>query len=319
MTPPILVPLDASPLADAAVPYAATLARVEESSLELLAVAEPLGPGSPAERLTSLVREGLRSHLHGIAERLRGEGLSVEVTVREGYAPDVILAQAGERPARLVVMTTRGRSGMQRWLMGSVADKVARQARCPVLLVRPPATVADAVATWRPKRLLVPLDGSPLAEQALPLAFRWAEALKLMVMLVRAEPWLAARVPVADGYVPNLAAWEEQTEHAAEGYLAEVRQQAPDNVAVRTLLLRGEPAACLTDFVDQGYIDLIVMTSHGRGGLQRLVMGSIADRLMRHGPAVCIVRPTAASEDATPAGTAGATEGEPPQEINNAG
>jgi nucleotide-binding universal stress UspA family protein len=304
MTQPILIPLDGSARADGALPYAIALARVEGCALELLAVAEPLGAGPDAGRLASLVAEGLRSHLDQVAERLRETGLPVEALVRDGNPADVILDHADVLHARLIVITTRGHGGVQRWLVGSVADKVVRGASCPVLLLRPVAS-ADPATPWRPRRLLVPLDGSPLAEQALPLAYRWAAAFAAEVLLVRVEPWLATQVAVTDGYLPDVAAWDEQAAQAAEAYLAEIRQRAPAGVTLRANVLRGAPAITLTDYAEREQIDLTVMTSHGRGGLRRLVLGSVADRLIREGPPVCVVHP--AEPEAGPAATTAGT------------
>lgn len=293
MTSYLLVPLDGSDLSEAALPAATTLAGAEGMVIELLAVVEPLHRGPDPERLMSLVAQGLQARLHGIAEQLREDGLAVEVAVRAGEPAETIIAHAGDRHASLIVMTTHGLGGLDRWLVGSVADKVARFATCPVLVLRPRPDAEEAAQGWRPTKMLVPLDGSALAEQALPTAFRWAAGLDAEVLLVRAQPWLALQFAAADGYMPDLGAWEEEAAQAAIAYLEEMRAQAPAGVRVRTRVLRGEPAAQLLACCEDEEIDLVVMTSRGRGTLGRLAMGSVADRMVRHGPPVCIIHPAA--------------------------
>jgi nucleotide-binding universal stress UspA family protein len=291
----VLVPVDGSQRAEAALPYAAALAEAAGVGISLLAVVDDLGAGAYADRLEALVGEGLRSYLHRLAERLRAGGTLVEAAVREGDAADIILAQAEH--THTVVMTTRGLGGLDRWLIGSVADKVMRLAPCPVVLIRPVDQAADGDHPWQARRILVPLDGSPLAEGALPLAYDWAAALGTEVVLVRVQPWVAMQMAIYDGYVPDAGRIDEEAAQAAAEYLAEVQQRAPAGVTVTTAVLRGDPATCLIDFAEAQPVDLVVMSSHGRGGLRRMVLGSVADRIVRYGLPTCIV-PTAGTEPA---------------------
>lgn len=289
---PVLVPLDGSARSEAALPAATTLARVEDRPIELLAAVDPLAELSDADRLGPLVADGLRVRLHDIAERLRAAGHLVETAVREGPPAEVILAHAEERSAHLIVMTTRGRGGLERWLVGGVADKVMRLARCPVVLFRPPSTTLDGGTAWQPTRLLVPLDGSELAEHALPFAVRWAQELHTELVLIRVEQWSAVQFPVIGGYVPNLGTLDEQAAQAATAYLQERSEQIPQNVAVEIRVMRGDPAGNLIDLVGREPADLVIMTSRGRGGFRRLMLGSVADRLVREGLPVCLVHPS---------------------------
>lgn len=149
-----------------------------------------------------------------------------------------------------------------------------------------------------------PIDGSELAEQALPLALRWASALGTELLLVRVQPWMAVQFATVNGYLPDLGALDEQAAQAAADYLEERRQQVPAGIAVRTAVLRGEPASSLIDLAEQESVDVVVMSSHGRGGVRRLVLGSVADRLVRARLSMCVVHPAAA---ATPPADTSAT------------
>lgn len=300
---PILVPLDGSAQAETALPAATTLASIEERPIELLAVVEPMAGFPDTPRLGPLVADGLRVRLHGIAEHLRASGLLVETAIRSGYPAEAILAYAEERPAHLVVMTTRGMGGLERWLVGSVADKVLRLAPCPVVLLPPGTGDEGHGERWQPKRLLVPLDGSDLAEQALPLAARWAMKLDAELLLVRVQPWSAVQFAMVGGYVPDLGELDEQAAQAAAEYLEECRRRVPASVVVHLRVLRGDPAGCLLDCVEQDKVDFTIMTSRGRGGVRRLVLGSVADRLVRGRLPICIVHPAPSAPESTETAT----------------
>lgn len=295
----VLVPLDESPLAEAALPYAEALARPFRARLRLLGVVERregeiLGTRPELRaHLETIARQALTTYLATTAQDLRGRGLEVAVHVRTGDPAREIVAVAEEEPDTVVAMATHGRGGFERWLIGSVADTVMRTCTRPVLLVRPPeeGTERKAVAL---RRLMVPLDGSELAQAALPLAGELARALGATLVLVRVEPWLAAMVP-AYGYLPDLDRLDAEVEAAAAASLQEARRRLPADLGVETVVLRGAPAAALVDYArGEGRIDLVVMSTHGAGGLRRLLVGSTADRVVRAGLPALLIRPHAA-------------------------
>jgi nucleotide-binding universal stress UspA family protein len=288
---PILVPLDGSTIAQAALPYAHTLARVEQCPIELLAVVEPLDRLPDAPILTSLVTEGLQTRLHHVAEEYRDLGLVVETAVRDGDPANTILAHAVERDVRMIVMTTRGAGTLVRPLVGSVADRVMRFALCPVVLLRPESPPADWGQPWQPRRLLVPLDGSAPAEQALWKARCWAEGLGAEVLLVRVEPQSDIRFSPARGWAQDGSVRGQQATQATAEYLAQRRQDFPTRTPVQTVVLCGDPADRLIDYARHAQVDLIVMTAHGHGEPCRVTLGSVADRLVYDGLPVCIVHP----------------------------
>src|SRR5262249_23020578 len=157
-----------------------------------------------------VLAEGMTSRLRGIAAELGASGLTAHVHVRHGTPAAVILAEAERQRSRLIVMTTRGQGGLTRWLVGSVAEKGMQLARCPVLLVKPDPAPLSRAQSWQPHRLLAPLDGSAFADQALPVAYRWAAALGAEVVLASVQPWMVTRFAAYDGYMPDVAALDEE-------------------------------------------------------------------------------------------------------------
>lgn len=294
--PEILVPLDGSSAAEAALPYAEAVATAMGASLRLFGVVEPEDTGRPiwsvevGERADreQAQHAALLQTLTDVAAALRERGFVAEVTVARGDPADEIVAAADERMAAMVVMATHGRGGIDRLLVGSVADKVMRMCTRPVLLVRPPAAAERAPAPAL-RRLMVPLDGSPLAESALPLAAELAAAAGATLTLVRVEPFTTVGATPTAAPI-DVAGIEEARAAAAESYLGEVHQRLPAGLRVERRVLRGVPSETLIRFAQQENVDLVVMSTHGRGGLRRLVLGSTADRLVRAGVPTLLVR-----------------------------
>jgi nucleotide-binding universal stress UspA family protein len=298
MTQPrtLVVPLDGSILAETALAYAATLARATGGSLRLLSVIapEPTGllgsPRAVGEHLEQLARDTVTQYLRVVASMLHDEGFAVAGSeVLLGEPADEIIAAADADPHAIIVMATHGRGGAARWLIGSVADKVLRLATRPTLLVCPRADV-EVPRPVLLRRIVVPLDGSALAETALDMAAELATALGATLALVRVEPWLGMQF-APYGYMPDFQQTERRVAHAAAEYLDTVRRRLPADARVETVVLRGDPATALIDYTQEAPADLVVMTTHGRGGLRRAVLGSTADRLVRAGVPALFVRP----------------------------
>lgn len=286
----VLVPLDDAWIATAILPYAELLARTLGAEVRLLSVTR--------ERSDS-------SFLEGLAVELRSRGVPVSTAVEHGDPVERILAAANREGVELVVMATHGRGGLERLLIGSVADAVMRACSRPTLLVVP--SDFEAAQPVELKRLLLPLDGSTLAEAALPVAARLAGASGAVLTLVQVvEPVTASVAPV--GYVPNLAEWERERANAALAYLGGVRSRLPATLASEALVLRAiDAAAALAGYVQSAGIDLLIMSSRGLGGFRRLVVGSTADRLIRSAVPTLLVHP---AEPAEPAEGQGQEAGE---------
>lgn len=274
----VLVTTDGSALAGAAFPYAERLAVSFAAPVTLLGV----------ERASGVQREdSLGDALTAAADALRGRGMTVHVQRRAGDPVEEILAAAGQEETAVLVIATHGRSGLSRLRLGSVADGGLRNADCPVVLVRPSALSPGGQVDLN--RLMAPLDGSALAEGSLPLAGVMAAALGATLVLVRVEPFVAAVAPEA-GYLPNVAELDRAAAAAAEAYLEQAQSQFEGRVHTEVVVLRGTPAPALERFAREEAIDLVVMTTHGRGGIRRALLGSTADHLVRAGLPVMMLR-----------------------------
>lgn len=285
----LLVPLDGSALAERALTWATALAKRTRGELLLLRVVPPTpAPVSAGEipRLERKLIEAAQRYLDQCASRITG--VQVRTRVALGDPASVIVATAEEERHDLVVMGTHGRDDLQRWLLGSVADRVVRSVTGPVLLITPgasdplPALLAGARA---PGRLLVPLDGSPLAESILPVAGELATALDAELLLLRVTPPLAdvaPLVPVPDFYVGvDLVAVQAEIEREETDYLEGVAERLrAKGQRVSTLRRTGAPAETIVAVAEQEGALLIAMSTHGRSGIGRWALGSVASRVL---------------------------------------
>ena len=291
-TGPILVPLDGSETAEAALPYAAALARGLSAALVLVTAWEgtesELGAGFPAMALEieQNARTYFTEYLDGIKSRLKD--VNVETMIRSGRADEQILVAVTESRARLLVVATHGRSGIGRWMYGSIAGRMLHDAPVPVVAVGPRA-LEKAASDVRIAHLMVPLDGSELAEAALPVARALAAKLGARITLARVVRWAADAYPYAlpGAYLPQV---DEELEAGAKAYLKR-RQDAITDATADAFVVRGAVADGLIEFAEKQDIDMIVMTTHARGGIIRAALGSIADRMLHAPVPVLMVRP----------------------------
>lgn len=263
----ILVPLDGSALARRAVPYAVFLARAGRGRLIFLhAVAERAAP-----RGAHPDAEGVPDHEALLAE-CRAAGVEAAAHTVAGAAGAAIVRAAGELEADLVMMSTHGRGGLGRLLMGSVAEEVVRHAPAPVLLV-----AARCERRWeadRAFRMLVPLDGSPLAEAALPPSETLARLLGAELWLLRVAPGHLELSPLGFGYTEPATRQELVDARAyLEGVAAALRPAAR-TVTVR--VVAGQPAAEIVRLAADEAIDLVVMATHGHDTVGRLILDRVA-------------------------------------------
>jgi nucleotide-binding universal stress UspA family protein len=299
----ILVPLDGSSLAEAVLPHATQLAQATLSNLHLLRVVIPptvtpsLAWPMPApintERWLEAERSAARTYLDTIAAMLAKEGITARTTVLEGDPATTIIEFAQENAnIREIAMASHGRSGFNRWIMGSVAERVLHSTPVPLLVVR--ADEHDiAVELKQPRRefkletpyknILVPLDGSDFAEQALGLARMIADHYQATLFLVSVVPFLDDVGLAEGGVVPLWGVSDQQTArtYAAE-YLTSTAADLTDaGLNVRTRWVDGPPAETITAIASEEHADLIVMSTHGRSGISRLWLGSVAARVIR--------------------------------------
>jgi nucleotide-binding universal stress UspA family protein len=283
----ILVPLDGSALAERALPYATALAKTANARLRLYHVTTDVG--SPADIRAEL---DVEAHLDQIASQLRANGVQATTASTPAYqTAEAILNAACDPPADLIVMSTHGHSGLGRWLYGSVADQVLGQTDVPVLLVS--AACRQPWPVDRPLKMLVPLDGSDLSEAALGPARVLSHTLGASLLLLRVVEQDADnnwRFDPADLSLRRVTPTDMQR---AQEYLDGIAElPGPDTGPVDVLVDSGDPSAVITTTVATENIDLIVMATHGRSGLARLTMGSIATTTLQraHVP-ILLVRP----------------------------
>jgi nucleotide-binding universal stress UspA family protein len=279
----ILVPLDGSEAAEAALAVAEL---IPSTRVRFLTVESDLSD------LTAIcaTEPDCQAYLERVAEPLRRQGREVETVVTFGDPTREIVTSAAA--ADLIVMGSHGRGAVGRLALGSIADHVARHAPAPTLIVRGGRRPATAIPLTR---IIVPLDGSALAEQALPVAIALADTMGLPVHLVRVVDFDPVRGTVEAGVVVAKAYAKSQAAiiRLAETYLAEqVQRLRNKDVATTSELRTGTPASELLDAIHEG--DLVVLTTRERGSIQRWFLGSVAAELVRRaaGP-VLLVRATA--------------------------
>lgn len=313
----VLVPLDGSPVAEQAIPYAQALVPDGGEGVFFRVVPE-LDPlltelvWTLASAPESAEIAAVQAELERVNARVGDTWVRWTTDVASGDPAEEILEAISRHRIDLVAMTTHGRGALGRVAFGSVADRVSRESPVPVLLVRAypdeqPVTLADI------RRLVVPLDGSALAEASLPLVIDLAKHLGIPVHLLRALTLAAVLTPLADSggvlVSPSPEVYEQMTEAVerdARDYLTSVAARLEDDgVSATWGVLEGSPFFAIAEATKTG--DLLVTTSHGRGGVLRWLLGSVAEKLVREAPVPVLLVPSAGRGAAT--ATADAVEG----------
>lgn len=286
----ILVPLDGSKLAEQALPFATTLARAADASIHVIAIVPELTLYDAAGVAAALTREldrsldRMRSYVDERVAELRIADIRVTADVAIDAPAEGILEAANSSRADVVVMTSHARGGLMRLWLGSVADAVVRRAGIPVLVLRPEEHLRQGnLKAPRIVKILVPLDGSATSESALEPAMTIAEkvgASLTLFMVVESMPLISPELAPNACYDPVMVF--EQHEHATRYLERTAARVRGTGLPVATVSTDGLPVAAeITDYARDNGIDLIVMGSHGRGGVRRLLIGSVADKVVR--------------------------------------
>ena len=275
----ILVPLDGSALAEEALPYACALSVPTAARLILMRASYALHQ----EQLIKVAEDYLAPHVLNLRQR----GFETVATVFDGDAAPGIVEEARRYDADLVVMATHGRTGPGRWILGSVADAVLAACSVPVLLVRSWQQPKTALLLEDRPRLLVPLDGSAFAEAALPTAAALADDLGADLVLTRVDSPPRGVQHTDDGRVIAYVDQQEaQLEFTDRTYLAEiagrVNSTAPA-LKVLTDVRFAEPAPGIAQAASKLDAALVVMATHGRTGVSRMRLGSVAGETLKDG------------------------------------
>jgi len=281
----LLVPLDGSHLAESALPAALALARHLGAEITLFHAVERSAPVTVHGERHLTVEAEAAAYLDEAASWVRARGVAVRThldTTTDDVATSIVSGGA-EEAADLVVLCTHGRGGLRGLLFGRVAEQVLRRGQIPVLLVRP--TPAGREQSFACRRIMVPLDGSPTAEAALPAALELAragDAELLVVMVVPTVQTISDERAASTRLMPTAAAVLLDSEAAdAVDYLRSTAEQAA-GARIQVAVERGEPVGTLLDVAARRAVDLIVMATHGRSGVDAMWAGSVAARIIGH-------------------------------------
>lgn len=296
----ILVPLDGSRFGEFAIPHALALAARWKAAIELVTVATPVGGGRST---TGVVGDESRErgqaaasqYLEDVEGRIRASGFEGNLgrtVMPAGNVANSLVRHLMQAGADLTVMTTHGRGRVQRAWLGSTADAFIRSTPAPVYLVRPEGEpkgerveLAGATEVGPPTKLLVPLDGSASAESLLGMAEPFAGPDTTIILFRAVPPFTAGGSP----YLPHVVRDEHEhkkVREAAAGYLEERAGTLRDKglKAEAITVNSSQPAVAILEAVDEEGVGMVAMSTSGRGGVSRLLLGSVADKVVRGCP-----------------------------------
>lgn len=287
----ILVPLDGSSFAEQALPWAACLSKVCGAHLELVRVHDPVPPWTiategavAATTVDPTIRDAEEQYLANCAARLEEGGFTgVTRKLLEGDVVEQIACHAEDNAFGLVVLATHGRGAISRLWLGSVSDALVRRLTVPVLLIRPTEGTAVPRAD-RFRKVFVALDGSTESESAIAPALALADPKGCEVALLRVVPpvpiagdaGMSVAMPMDDTLTKALV---EQAESYLEGVAARLRGPTV-KVSARVVVEPGVAQAVLHEASLAG-AELVALATHGARGLRRMVLGSVADKVLR--------------------------------------
>ena len=276
----VIVPLDGSKFAEDALGVALSL--VGEGSLDLVTAVEGAPPFSVPE-YEALARDWAARYLEGLTEKLPPRVIA-QTHVLVGSPARELQSFIDGSEADLVVMATHGRGPVTRAWLGSMADHLLRTSTVPLLLLHLDKEEEPSYqATEGLTRILIPLDGSEMSESAIGGTTKLlGDDVEITLMRVVQYPYHFVSPYLPDTVQGNQELFRQATAHAKD-YLTEMAWKLKDSVArVQTEVAVSEhPAQALVDFAESNDFDVIAMATHGRGGLGRLALGSVADKVIR--------------------------------------
>jgi nucleotide-binding universal stress UspA family protein len=293
----ILVPLDGSSVAEQALPVAVAIAERAHCKIKLVLVHQPLlgiEPGPAYTKMELAMEKANRDYLRSVVARYRERlGRTLSSAVLEGPIAATLARYGRELSADLLVMTSHGRGGIRRAWLGSVADQLIRTSEVPILIVQ--AQEREQGRAVNLGEMMVPLDGSPLAEAVLEpvvaLARLWDAEISLIQVVSPVVLTSDPLLPFPNGYYDQIM---QMRREAAQDYIRDVAERLREAgvKASGVAVMGGGVAETLLDLARPDRVGLIATATHGRGGVRRLVLGSVADKLVRGaGVPVLVVRP----------------------------
>jgi nucleotide-binding universal stress UspA family protein len=296
----ILVPLDGSPLAEQALPHACRLARASGSALHLVRAALPVADPDAGTTSRSSVQHA-ETYLGNVRDRLRTEGYAVTISsLYSDPVPGILLA-ARVNGASLIVMSTHGRTGLRRMVLGSVTERLVQDCHLPVLVVNNDS--CSVAPEGRYQHILVPLDGSICAEAALTTITAMQLEHDAHVLLLRSVPPLAG---AAGGYAsgayvqPDLLDEDQQRLEAGQ-YLDLIAARYLHGQRFQTRVVAEYAAKAILDAIAESQVDLVVLATHARHGIDRFAHTSVAGHVLHHtGTPVLVVHGTDTDAESPP-------------------
>lgn len=285
----ILVPLDGSALAECVLPHTVALSQALGGRITLLRVAESSGESMPTVDTFGwhIHKAEAFAYLESVSARLQREAaLETQTVVQEGRAAESILKFAASEDVDLIVLSSHGRSGLSRWNISSVVQKIVWQAYLPVMIVRAYQPTLAEWTSFRYRKLMVPLDGSLRAEYVLPLATalaRFHQAQLLLAHVVARSHLACVPAPQAE----DLALAEQLTERnhlAASRYLEELCARLSAEVETRArLVVSKDVTTALHEIVEEEGVDLIILCAHGQSARTRWPYGNTVASFITYG------------------------------------
>jgi nucleotide-binding universal stress UspA family protein len=306
----ILVPLDGSRLSEHALPLAVAIAERSRAKLHLALVSTPAVPPTAMLPLSAGVRQlyvsldvearkSEKAYLEGVADQLRKQSAASAITSRtlQGPVADALVEYVRQRRSDMVVMTSRGHGGLRRLWLGSVADAVIRRSPVPVLLVPPEENAPPRPVLENLSQILVPLDGSALSEAILEPATTLASLAGAELMLVEVIQPLASPLEGqrAAPSTFDVELTQVRRKEAAD-YLKDLAEKSLKSgvKAGHAAPVGGNVADTILGLAESSTVGMIALATHGRGGVKRLAIGSVADKVVRTAPRpVLVYRPPA--------------------------
>ena len=282
----ILVPLDGSELAEGALPYAEGVAIGLHREVILFTAC---AVGDCLER-------PLRAYLEKRAKELQSLGVKASTLIVQGNVADEILDFAEKNDISLIIISTHGRTGISRWPLGSISNKVMQKSDIPVLLIRS-RDLETVVLEKKLRKLLVLLDGSQFAESVIPYAVSLVEGIESEVILLRvSEPvQLPAVTLYARGFDKEKKEKEltARVEKEARRYLSEKESALRDKgVKVSSTTLLGKPSETILRYAEDNSVSLIALATHGFSGMTKWAYGSVAYKIIEgSSKPVLLIRP----------------------------
>ncbi len=265
----IVVPLDGSQLAEVALPYAEELAGRLGSEIILFSVLES-AEAEEHQRHHSYIKKVIEATQRRAKKYLNkpaDQEIRVGSATRVGYPAEGIVNYANRGGFKLIIMATHGRSGLGRWALGSVADKVVRSTtRQPLLLIRARGARPDVRKKGMLKKALVPLDGSVRSQAVIPYISELAARLQTEITLMQAVPHDGHLYAAAESYLEGMC-------HLLEG----------EGITTRYQVRVGDAADEIINLADELDVDLVAMSTHGRTGLTAWTLGSVAQKVLLGG------------------------------------